>query len=1701
MNDKLNTFLIELDNQKSFAARVRYADQHFNRLGSGSGRIVYDVDDNYVLKLAKNNKGIAQNREEKSICAYNDYDDILANVIDSSDNDVWILSEKAKKINKRRFKTLTGFELIDVYYYLRNFIDENNGRKSLFNIDDEVKYQLDNDDFINRLKALIMDYSLSAGDMGRPSTFGEINRDGKPTVVLTDYGLSDEVYNTYYKPKTNNVGIYEIFDFAHGNTDHLSDIEDTSDIRGGMWALPIHGVGDNVMNEEFVNYINNRKEYPKQPITSLPELLDIFYSCVGALSNILKSNNNDSNFIRNLLELQKYLYENGFLDNTVIGLNEEGDVQVGNDGYPIVDRFGDGLRNEDYARELVKNSLDKLGYSTSVELLGGGGYGFAYELDNKHVFKITTDVSEVDAAFKIMRGNPKYIAKIYKVYKIIDDNTNQAFFGLFVENIKYKPVELFREYNRIINTILPDVDFFRIMKKRDFNYNDAVKIAERILTDRPELNISEKDRKEAYDFQIGLFNIRKELMELNIKSKDYVEVKNLGYKDNVLKYFDVGGYSSKESDFGDVDKILLPEVDGIKLVNKEQINNLIKKVAKKLNISEFKYIGSGHNGVAYDIGNNRVLKITHDRSEAMMNMKLMGKDLKYIANTYNVYKINNINNDDLYVILLEKLKTNPDYFDRMNNRLNKVFDLLFNMDMVDVFEHILYGHLFDDSFNLNQLKNYFKKNDEDKRYFNALINISKELEKYDLDSIDYLKPDNLGYKKNGNIGFFDVGFGDLNYDEELSVLDIDEDGTSKFSTDSSIGVDVVSSYNQYDSSPPVDNNLNANSSLYKEDLEYSRVSDATNDEYVMNERKKDWMPNSRAVKVKQRCRIGGKGDGTSDACNQGDINNLEFTSINEEIDAEEVYNGGELDMMINGKKDVSLISFRYNPKLKQKAIDLNFGLLPIKQDSHDVDMNIIYRKNNKGINNSIKLFNIMKNKGGYVSDKSPKEAYEIGKLLDYSNESILKYINKNYKKTPNGGYRETTIKEKKEFDAKNGINSNNVSEGVGDEYLKKKHHIASEFDDFDTIYNKIKNRENKEDIIYEHNGLTIIKNPKNLNNLGSGVRGVVDIDGNIYVGNKINTLHEELLKILDRKNIVNYRVNWDTEIPENYITIQRYGNTNTFFLAESNLMMIPDDDRFDDVSASREESIPKFIEFIKKANIKNPKIEIIPERFVEYSEKRNINEYGLLYTSNNDIYKNIDDEEIKKHINDIHTLIEKKQKNRYFSYDDIDDLLFFFKIMKHNHDKFRIFAGDNYHEIYDFIINELKEKGRIKSTNEMRQLKEEISTLDSLSFKNEIEKLGGKIYGVGGAVRDEFLGRESKDLDVLITGVSFDDLENILSNYGRVDAVGKSFGVLKFKSIDSNEEIDIAIPRTEKVTDAGGHKGFDVTSDHELPIEKDLERRDFTINAIAKDSEGNIIDPYNGQEDLENKIIRIVNPEAFADDPLRMLRAVQFASRFGFEIEPKTMALIKNNVNKVNEIAPERILIEIDKIVKKGNKLIGAQLLKDTGLFKEIFGFDLKQSTINRSPFDYVNTMGEYIYLLTRLLRNPAEYYKNNLKGNTETYKEIKALDIGFNAISESKIFSRSIAHNMYIISPYSLKSEILPKNIKNACNELLDNKYPKTITELQINGNDLMKIGLNGKDIGSTLKTLLLKIYADKINNNKNELILTVNEIRNEEK
>lgn len=210
----------------------------------------------------------------------------------------------------------------------------------------------------------------------------------------------------------------------------------------------------------------------------------------------------------------------------------------------------------------------------------------------------------------------------------------------------------------------------------------------------------------------------------------------------------------------------------------------------------------------------------------------------------------------------------------------------------------------------------------------------------------------------------------------------------------------------------------------------------------------------------------------------------------------------------------------------------------------------------------------------------------------------------------------------------------------------------------------------------------------------------------------------------------------------------------------------------------------------------------------------------------------------------------------------------------------------------------------------------------------EARAAGGRAYCVGGCVRDALLGVEPKDVDVEIYGLEAEKIERILSKKFRFEIVGKSFGVWILKGLD----IDVSMPRTERKTGAG-HKAFEIVGDPFLTPKEACARRDFTINAILYDIlSGDIIDEFGGMGDLKNKILRHTS-ERFSEDPLRVLRAMQFAARFNLDVAPETVELCSKI--EMENLPEERIFEEWKKLILKGVEISrGLFFLRDCGWVK-----------------------------------------------------------------------------------------------------------------------------------------------------------------------
>jgi len=216
----------------------------------------------------------------------------------------------------------------------------------------------------------------------------------------------------------------------------------------------------------------------------------------------------------------------------------------------------------------------------------------------------------------------------------------------------------------------------------------------------------------------------------------------------------------------------------------------------------------------------------------------------------------------------------------------------------------------------------------------------------------------------------------------------------------------------------------------------------------------------------------------------------------------------------------------------------------------------------------------------------------------------------------------------------------------------------------------------------------------------------------------------------------------------------------------------------------------------------------------------------------------------------------------------------------------------------------------------------------------------GALYAVGGRVRDEIrahlAGHEAPalDSDYLVVGVPLQPLAERLATIGRVDIVGASFAVLKL-TVDG-QTVDIATPRRERSTGIG-HRDFAVESGPEVTLEEDLGRRDFRMNMIARAlPSGEIVDPYGGEADIRAGRIDILTPAAFREDPLRMLRAAQFAARFEYTVTPQVLAAMVAAAPLVRSISAERVHDELVKLLKASKPSVGFKLLEQTGILAEL---------------------------------------------------------------------------------------------------------------------------------------------------------------------
>jgi len=406
--------------------------------------------------------------------------------------------------------------------------------------------------------------------------------------------------------------------------------------------------------------------------------------------------------------------------------------------------------------------------------------------------------------------------------------------------------------------------------------------------------------------------------------------------------------------------------------------------------------------------------------------------------------------------------------------------------------------------------------------------------------------------------------------------------------------------------------------------------------------------------------------------------------------------------------------------------------------------------------------------------------------------------------------------------------------------------------------------------------------------------------------------------------------------------------------------------------------------------------------------------------------------------------------------------------------------------------------------NHLTESKVESNTLTKIN--NAIEQAGGEIYVVGGPIRDFILGHDPKDIDFLVRKLTLKQIEEALSTIGKPKEVGRDFGIVK-AHID-HEEFDFAIPRTKETQTGDKHTDFTVTVDPNASVQDDLKRRDFTWNAMAVPLKvfvtvqgypkekaiellrQAVIDPNGGLSDLDNKILRAVgDPKArFSEDPLRILRALQFATRMGFDITGKTAEAIKELAPLLHNVSGERVFEEFKKAWTKGraDSETFVKLLWKLDIGFELFGnkfnpyvLDLSFLTnpeekiagqfiaffLNGGDFEIMKPDSKYVKLLevARLIEKTEEYpytYSGNL-----TESDFHVLAALFHQI-DPKIFEK-ISKMM---------------------------KTPLKGKSLAVDGPGLAQIlGITDRKdfpkIGTAQKAVLQAIWDNKIQNNAKEI------------
>ena len=345
---------------------------------------------------------------------------------------------------------------------------------------------------------------------------------------------------------------------------------------------------------------------------------------------------------------------------------------------------------------------------------------------------------------------------------------------------------------------------------------------------------------------------------------------------------------------------------------------------------------------------------------------------------------------------------------------------------------------------------------------------------------------------------------------------------------------------------------------------------------------------------------------------------------------------------------------------------------------------------------------------------------------------------------------------------------------------------------------------------------------------------------------------------------------------------------------------------------------------------------------------------------------------------------------------------------------------------------------------------------------SKVKEKGGRAFYVGGYVRDLLLNIPNKDIDIEVHGIAEKDLVAILNEIGEVDYYGRSFGIYALR----HEDIEVALPRSEKVLGTG-HRDFEISVDPDMGYKNAALRRDFTINALMMDVLSHeILDYFNGADDLNKGIIRHVNDVSFVEDPLRVYRAAQFASRFGFKIDERTVELCRGIDTFV--LSRERIEEELKKALLKAERAeIFFECLKEMNQKDVWFKGVNNLSCLMKYESNRINADNKYYFMVLLLaLDNGLDFieaFSNNreLKAYVKRYYELYEL-INNRTLFTERYLKDSFDDFVYILS---------------ADEKVKVNSYLENIDKIKLNlvsGNELLRRNIKpGENFGRALRDI----------------------------